>query len=95
MNDAWNEGAKAVTFNGITQAAFEAAISAANDDDQTIEDLEIELKMKRDERDDKYKALDQQRSKVGQGVAGDPNYGNDSPLYGAMASSVSRRRSLV
>jgi len=28
--------------------------------------------------------LDQQRSKVGLGVAGDPAYGNDSPLYGAM-----------
>ena len=24
------------------------------------------------------------RSKVGMGVAGDPAYGNDSPLYGAM-----------
>ena len=29
-------------------------------------------------------ALDQQRSKVGMGIAGDPAYGNDSPLYGAM-----------
>ncbi len=40
--------------------------------------------MKRDVRDDKYKALDQDRSKVGMGVAGDAAYGNDSPLYGAM-----------
>jgi len=24
------------------------------------------------------------RSKFGMGVAGDPNFGNDSPLYGAM-----------
>ena len=53
-------------------------------DDAAIADLESELKMKRDVRDDKYKALDQQRSKVGLGVAGDPAYGNDSPLYGAM-----------
>ena len=30
------------------------------------------------------KVLDQQRSKVGMGIAGDPAYGNDSPLYGAM-----------
>ena len=84
MNDAWNEGAKSVTFNGITQADFETAINSALADDQAIEDLEIELKMKRDVRDDKYKALDQQRSKVGMGVAGSPDYGNDSPLYGAM-----------
>jgi len=40
--------------------------------------------MMKDVRDDKYKALDQDRSKIGMGVAGDPAYGNDSPLYGAM-----------
>lgn len=84
MNDAWVEGAPSVNFNGIKQSDFQTAIEAADADDQAIEDLEIELKMKRDERDDKYKALDQQRSKVGQGVAGSPDYGNDSPLYGAM-----------
>ena len=84
MNDAWVEGAKAITFNGITQADFLTAIDAAAADDAAIADLEAELKMKRDVRDDKYKALDQQRSKVGLGVAGSPDYGNDSPLYGAM-----------
>ncbi len=84
MNDAWVEGAPAVVFNGIKQADFLAAIDAAAADDAAIADLEAELKMKRDVRDDKYKALDQQRSKVGQGVAGSPDYGNDSPLYGAM-----------
>ncbi len=31
-----------------------------------------------------YAALDEKRSKVGQGVAGNANYGDDSPLYGAM-----------
>ena len=84
MNDAWFEGAPRVTFNGIAQADFLAAIDAAAADDAAIADLEAELKMKRDVRDDKYKALDQQRSKVGLGVAGSPDYGNDSPLYGAM-----------
>lgn len=47
-------------------------------------DLEAELKLKRDERDDKYAALDQKRSQIGNAVAGDPAYGNDSPLYGEM-----------
>ena len=84
MNDAWFEGAKSTVFNGIAQGDFQAAIEAAAADDAAIADLEAEIKMKRDVRDDKYKALDQQRSKVGQGVAGDPNFGNDSPLYGAM-----------
>ncbi len=40
--------------------------------------------MKRDVRDDKYIALNDRRSKVGFGVAGNPDYGNDSPLYKAM-----------
>ena len=84
MNDAWFEGAASAKFNGISQADFLADIDAAAADDAAIKDLESELKMKRDVRDDKYAALDQKRSKVGQGVAGDPAYGNDSPLYGAM-----------
>ena len=84
MNDAWFEGAKAITFNGITQGVFLTAIEAAAAKDAAIADREAELKMMRDVRDDDYKALDQQRSKVGLGVAGSPDYGNDSPLYGAM-----------
>ena len=40
--------------------------------------------MKIDERDDSYVALNDKRSKVGQGVAGSSAYGDDSPLYGAM-----------
>lgn len=84
MNDAWFEGAKSTVFNGIAQGDFQAAIEAAAADDAAIADLEAEIKMKRDVRDDKYKALDQDRSKIGMGVAGDPNFGNDSPLYGAM-----------
>ncbi len=84
MNDAWFEGAPTVDFNGITQAAFLADITAAAADDATISDLEAELKMKREVRDDKYIALNEKRSKVGLGVAGSAAYGNDSPLYGAM-----------
>ena len=33
---------------------------------------------------DKDGALNEKRSEVGLGVAGSPDYGNDSPLYGAM-----------
>ena len=84
MNDAWFEGAKAVEFNGITQAAFLTDIDAAAAADGEIGDLEAELKMKREVRDDLYLALNEKRSKVGLGVAGSAAYGNDSPLYGAM-----------
>ncbi len=83
MNDAWLEGAKAVEFNGITQAAFLADIDAAAVDGE-VGDLEAEFKMKREVRDDLYVALNEKRSKVGLGVAGSAAYGNDGPLYGAM-----------
>lgn len=84
MNDAWLNGAKTVTFNGITQAEFQAKIEDAAAVDAAIAELEAEIKRKREIRNDKYVALDQMRSKVGMGVAGDANYGDDSPLYGAM-----------
>lgn len=84
MNDAWVEGAPTVAFNGIKQTEFAADIEAAAAADAEIADLESQLKMKRDVRDAKYAALGQKRSKVGQGVAGSPDYGDDSPLYGAM-----------
>ena len=101
MNDAWVEGAKAVEFNGITQAAFLTDITAAAADDAEIGDLEAELKMKREVRDDKYITLNDKRSKVGLGVAGTAAYGNDSSLYGAMgfvrksdrASGLTRKKS--
>ena len=84
MNDAWFEGAKAVDFNGISQAAFQTDIEACAAKDAEIGDLKAELNMKIDERDDSYVALNDKRSKVGQGVAGSSAYGDDSPLYGAM-----------
>lgn len=71
-------------FIGITQAAFLADITAVAAEDATIADFEAELKMKRHVRDDKYVALNEKRSKVGLAVAGSADYGNDSPLYGAM-----------
>lgn len=84
MNDAWVEGAPNVEFNGISQTDFAAAIADAAQDDQEIADMEAKLQMRRDVRDGKYFAINQQRSRVGQGVAGNPAYGDDSPLYGAM-----------
>ncbi len=48
------EGAPGVNFNGIKRTDFLAEIEAAAADDAAIADLESELKMKRDVRDDKY-----------------------------------------
>ena len=84
MNEAWTEGAPTVEFNGIKQADFAADIAAAAAADAEIGDLEAQLKMKRDERDAKYSALNEKRTKVAQGVVGNADFGDDSPLYGAM-----------
>lgn len=84
MYDAWFEGAKTVDFNGIAMAAFKTDIDAGAAADDEIEMLEAQLKLKREARDDMYAGLDEKRVKVGQGVAGNPDFGDDSPLYGAM-----------
>ena len=84
MNDAWVEGAPSAKFNGIAQGTFQSEIEAAAADDAAIADRESEIKMMKDVRDDKYAALNEKRTKVGQGVVGDPDFGDNSPLYGAM-----------
>ena len=58
MNDAWKEGAATVKFGGIAQTDFEAEIAAAEADDDEIEDLEAQLKMKKIARDAKYAKID-------------------------------------
>jgi len=52
--------------------------------DQEVGDLEAQLKLKREERDRKHIALNEKRSNVGKDVAGNKDFGDDSPLYGAM-----------
>ena len=84
MNDAWVEGAPDVDFNGISQQEFAADLADAENDDAEIADMEAKLQMRRDVRDGKYFSINQKRSRVGQGVAGNPAYGDDSPLYGGM-----------
>ena len=82
MNDAWVEGAPTVEFNGFKQADFADIADAAAD--AAIGDMEAQLDMKRDVRDAKYAALNAKRSSAGKGVAGSKDYGDDSPLYGAI-----------
>ena len=84
MNDAWQEGANSVDFNGISQKDFAVDLADAAKDDAEIADLEAMLSIKRDVRDGKYVNLREKRTKVRQGVEGNPEYGDDSPLYGAM-----------
>ena len=71
-------------MSGTGQWSVNAAIETTAVKDAAIADVEAQHKMMLDVRDDEYKVIDQQRSKVGLGVAGSPDYGNDSPLLGAM-----------
>jgi hypothetical protein len=84
MNSAWAQGAPAVTFKGITQAAFQAEIQGAAADDQAIDDMEAQLKMKRTARDERYRGINDKSINVRDGVEGHADFGPDHPLYEAM-----------
>ena len=84
MNDAWDEGAAAVNFGGIKQTDFQTEITAAATAETELDDLLALVDMKRTEIDVKYAALQEKSVLVVNGVRGDPAYGEDSALYGAM-----------
>jgi hypothetical protein len=71
-------------FNGIKRADFDADRTAAQMLEDEIAQDEAALKIKKDQRDAKYQKLSADRVKVGKGVAGHKDYGDDSELYGAM-----------
>jgi hypothetical protein len=85
IQNAWNEGAPEVTeFRNVTKANFDADIAAAQAVEDEIAELRARTRMKEDERDDRYDKLEDDGVDVGKGVVGHKNYGDDSPLYGAM-----------
>lgn len=84
MNNAWAQGAPAVVFSGITQAAFQAEITGAADDDQEIADLEAQLKLKKTARDEGYKRINNTSNKVRDGVEGHADFGPNHPIYETM-----------
>ncbi len=84
MNNAWEEGAPAVNFGGIKQSDFQTEITAAETAEHELDDILALADMKRTEIDDKYSALNENSILVVNGVKGDPAYGEDSALYGAM-----------
>lgn len=84
MDDAWEEGAAGVLFGGIKQSDFKTGITAAATAEQELGDLLALVDMKRTEIDNKYTVLQEKSVLVVNGVKGDPAYGEDSALYGAM-----------
>lgn len=84
MSSAWAQGASAVTFRGITQPGFQTEIDAAAAADQEIADLETQVRMKKTNRDERYKALNEKSVKIRDGVEGHDDFGPDHPIMEAM-----------
>ena len=84
MNNAWAQGAATATLKGITQTAFQADITAAENEEQVIADMEAQLKLRKVALDSKYKKLNEDSVKIRDGVEGHEDFGPDHPLYEAM-----------
>ena len=71
-------------MNTKQQSDLNGQITAIEIKEQTLDDLRAQVKMLEDEISDDYAALDDTIVDVGNGVRGSKDYGDDSPLYGAM-----------
>lgn len=72
------------TFGGITLSELEADETALHAHDSAVEENEATLDASRDDRKSFYKATDKKLEKVKNGIIGDPEFGPNSPLYGAL-----------
>lgn len=75
--------AKDTEFNGFTKADLDADLAEGAALDLEIAEEEAALKAKKDRRDSKYKAAAEKRVKIGRGIAGHKDFGEDSELYGS------------
>jgi hypothetical protein len=74
-----------VELGGVARdPAYETAIQDALDAETAIAEAEAQLENKRVTRDEKVAALAAKTALVVAGVIGNPAYGSDSDLYGAM-----------
>lgn len=81
--NAVTELAPDVSFGGLKAADFAVKIQAMRDVRQEVADLEAQLSAARDRRDQIDAEGLEAEQLVVNGIVGDPNYGPDSPLYGA------------
>lgn len=84
MLSAWFEGAKGVSFMGISRDDLAAKEILAESLENEINESRAITKMKEDELANVYLEMNNMTVNVRNGVGGDPNYGDDSVLYGAM-----------
>lgn len=84
MLSAWLEGAPTVKFMGIGREDLFAKSKQADTLENEIEDLRAQMKLKEELLGVVYYELNQMTVNVRNGVTGDPEFGDDSALYGAM-----------
>jgi hypothetical protein len=81
--NAVSEIAPDIKFGGMNAVEFEAKVQAMRDIRDEIDDLEARLAEKRARRDQIDAEGLEAEQLVVNGIVGDPNFGPDSPLYGA------------
>src|SRR6202011_5577559 len=85
IDAAWTQLAPAVELGGVARdTGYETAIQDAMDAETAIAEAVAAIENKRVERDEKVAALAAKTALVIAGVIGNPAYGPDSDLYGAM-----------
>jgi len=84
MDDAWKNGAKDAVFMGHTQTDLNNAITSIRTKEQQRDELRAQADLLDDAIEIEYVGLDEMMVEVADGVRGNEDYGNDSPLYGAM-----------
>lgn len=76
--------APTVKFGNISLAELEADDATMHDKDMTVEQNRATLVASQDDRQLFAQTVGKELELVKNGVIGDPNFGPDSPLYGAM-----------
>jgi hypothetical protein len=84
MSNAWAQGAPRINFKGIKLVDFQGNIQAAAAIDREIADMETQIGMKKDQRDNMYANLNNDSVKVRDGVEGHEDFGADHPIVEAM-----------
>ena len=82
--NAWSALAPAKSFGGMTLAAFQAAVTAAQEARQRIDDVEAQLTAAIATRDNADEVGLSKTELVVNGVRADPTEGPDSPLLAEM-----------
>ena len=84
VTTAWENLAKTASFGKMTLAQYKTKIQASLDARQAIKDLEDQLSAAQTERDTADRDSLQVTAMVINGIKGDADFGEDSPVYGAM-----------